>query len=121
MIEIINNKYIMYLALGHSLMVEHRTLTPLVLVRIQLPQPKIQPPILGGLIFGLSDGLATQRSCLVRDEAKRSERGPTRSCWELQSAAPTKDLTRRMTGFCFVCNLLDLDFIFVQKWEVSRL
>lgn len=28
--------------LGHSLMVEHRTLTPLVLVRIQLPQPKIQ-------------------------------------------------------------------------------
>ncbi len=32
------------LALGHSLMVEHRTLTPLVLVRIQLPQPKIQTP-----------------------------------------------------------------------------
>ena len=32
-------------ALGHSLMVEHRTLTPLVLVRIQLPQPKIQTPI----------------------------------------------------------------------------
>lgn len=28
------------LALGHSLMVEHRTLTPLVLVRIQLPQPR---------------------------------------------------------------------------------
>ena len=27
-------------ALGHSLMVEHRTLTPLVLVRIQLPQPR---------------------------------------------------------------------------------
>lgn len=26
--------------LGHSLMVEHRTLTPLVLVRIQLPQPR---------------------------------------------------------------------------------
>ena len=35
-------------ALGHSLMVEHRTLTPLVLVRIQLPQPKIQPPKGGG-------------------------------------------------------------------------
>ena len=32
-------------ALGHSLMVEHRTLTPLVLVRIQLPQPKIQTPV----------------------------------------------------------------------------
>ena len=29
-------------ALGHSLMVEHRTLTPLVLVRIQLPQPVIE-------------------------------------------------------------------------------
>ena len=27
-------------ALGHSLMVELRTLTPLVLVRIQLPQPR---------------------------------------------------------------------------------
>ena len=31
-------------ALGHSLMVELRTLTPSVLVRIQLPQPKIQTP-----------------------------------------------------------------------------
>ena len=30
--------------LGHSLMVELRTLTPSVLVRIQLPQPKIQTP-----------------------------------------------------------------------------
>ena len=34
-------RYIIHPALGHSLMVEHRTLTPLVLVRIQLPQPLV--------------------------------------------------------------------------------
>ena len=45
------NPYIIKHALGHSLMVEHRTLTPLVLVRIQLPQPKIQTPLVGVLIF----------------------------------------------------------------------
>ena len=41
-------------ALGHSLMVELRTLTPSVLVRIQLPQPKIQTPRVGVLLFVLS-------------------------------------------------------------------
>ena len=35
-------RYIIPRTLGHSLMVEHRTLTPLVLVRIQLPQPEFQ-------------------------------------------------------------------------------
>ena len=34
-------------ALGHSLTVELRTLTPSVLVRIQLPQPRIQPACRG--------------------------------------------------------------------------
>ena len=34
-------------ALGHSLTVELRTLTPSVLVRIQLPQPRIQPALCG--------------------------------------------------------------------------
>ncbi len=33
--------YIIVRTLGHSLMVELRTLTPLVLVRIQLPQPRL--------------------------------------------------------------------------------
>lgn len=43
--------------LGHSLMVEHRTLTPLVLVRIQLPQPRNSNTRMGVLIFGSgSDG-----------------------------------------------------------------
>ena len=42
-------------------MVEHRTLTPLVLVRIQLPQPKIQTPPAGVLIFDASDGSTIQR------------------------------------------------------------
>ena len=32
-------------ALGHSLTVELRTLTPSVLVRIQLPQPRIKMPL----------------------------------------------------------------------------
>ena len=38
----VKTHYIIHRALGHSLMVEHRTLTPSVLVRIQLPQPKFQ-------------------------------------------------------------------------------
>ena len=33
--------------MGHSLTVELRTLTPSVLVRIQLPQPRIQPALCG--------------------------------------------------------------------------
>ena len=49
--------YIIQGALGHSLMVEHRTLTPLVLVRIQLPQPRNSNTRMGVLIFGSgSDG-----------------------------------------------------------------
>ncbi len=49
--------YIIRCALGHSLMVEHRTLTPLVLVRIQLPQPRNSNTRMGVLIFGSgSDG-----------------------------------------------------------------
>ena len=36
-----NKSLIIRGALGHSLMVELRTLTPSVLVRIQLPQPRI--------------------------------------------------------------------------------
>ena len=38
-------KLIIWGALGHSLMVELRTLTPSVLVRIQLPQPGFLPEL----------------------------------------------------------------------------
>ena len=38
-------QYIIARTLGHSLTVELRTLTPSVLVRIQLPQPKIKTPL----------------------------------------------------------------------------
>ena len=40
-------QYIIARTLGHSLTVELRTLTPSVLVRIQLPQPRIQPALCG--------------------------------------------------------------------------
>ena len=44
-------QYIMTPALGHSLTVELRTLTPSVLVRIQLPQPKIKTPCVAFLFL----------------------------------------------------------------------
>ncbi len=37
--------------LGHSLTVELRTLTPSVLVRIQLPQPRFYCPLFGGVFL----------------------------------------------------------------------
>ena len=79
-------------------MVEHRTLTPLVLVRIQLPQPKIQTPLAGVLIFDASDGLTIQRSCFGSTMSKREQTKCSLSANECpvgifmprESAAPTK-------------------------------
>ena len=37
--------------LGYSLMVEQQTLTLYIAVRVRVPQPKIQTPLAGVLIF----------------------------------------------------------------------
>ena len=70
----------MWRTLGHSLMVELRTLTPSVLVRIQLPQPRIQPAYSGffywlhvaqfGHVMNIAlgqQGVVEHKHCAVRN------------------------------------------------------
>ncbi len=71
-------------------MVEHRTLTPLVLVRIQLPQPKIQTPLAGVLIFDASDGLTIQRSCFGSTMSKREQTKCSLSANECHAATASE-------------------------------
>lgn len=52
-IEKIKKQYIIGKVLERRLMVGQEILVLFIMVRIRAPQPKIQPPLAGGLIFAL--------------------------------------------------------------------
>lgn len=92
-------------ALGHSLMVELRTLTPSVLVRIQLPQPIFKRPGMGRFNIGLwCVGLCHATICCTgstmskREQTKCSSSAnecPAGILCRGNPAAPTKIQTLR--------------------------
>ena len=66
-IEKLLKTYIIGISLERRLMVGQEILVLFIMVRIRALQPRIQPPLAGGLIFGFGPTVRNpQRSCLVR-------------------------------------------------------
>lgn len=84
-------------------MVGQEILVLFIMVRIRALQPEIKTPLVGIFYFcmGCCRYLATQRSCLVRNVAKRSERGPTRSVGNYNPCASTKKFNHPFGCFLY--------------------
>ena len=93
-------QYIIARTLGHSLTVELRTLTPSVLVRIQLPQPKIKTPLWRFYFWFVGRAVRPRNNLLLGSKTSRfdqhravkSSRFPRRTYIHIcprESAAPT--------------------------------